>query len=107
MKVKDNYSRISPEDPTTSKVFFDEVLKRHRIELESSDNQIKLTWKLIAGEAFGSISECEKVSKGVLYLKTHHPAHATNLRMNSSELIKKVSSVYPDLKITKIRVRIC
>ncbi len=107
MKAKDNYTRIAPEDPIQSKAYFDQVLKRHRIELESSESQIKITWKVIAGETLGSISECEKVSKGILYIKCHHPAHATTLRMNSRELIKKASSVFPDLEITKIRVRIC
>lgn len=107
LKVKDNYRRISPEDPIKSKSYFDQVLKRHHINLDSSESQIRLTWPLIAGESVAAVSECEKVVNGVLYLKCHHPAHATSIRMSSGELIKKVNSVFPDLKITKIRVRIC
>ncbi|MCR5761081.1 MAG: DUF721 domain-containing protein [Sphaerochaetaceae bacterium] len=107
MKVKDNYNRLAPEDPVKSNSYFDQVLKRHHIDLDSSESQIKLTWSLIAGETFASVSECEKVSNGTLYIKCKNPSYAASLRMSSRELIKKVNSVFPDLKVTKIRVRIC
>ncbi|MCR4675759.1 MAG: DUF721 domain-containing protein [Sphaerochaetaceae bacterium] len=107
MKAKDSHRHLCPEDPLDSKVFFDQVLKDLRIDMNSSENQLKLTWKMITGEQIGSMSRCENIKNGTVYVECTHPASAAGIRMNSRELIKKINSVFPDLNINKIRVRVC
>ena len=43
---------------------------------------------------------------GVLYLICDHPSRASYIRMNSSEIIKKITGVFPELDLKKIVTRV-
>ena len=101
-RKKDNYKAIAGEDPVSGSVFLDQVLERFNIELKDPVNQIMVRWKDFAGPAIAEHSSCERYSEGVLHVVCDHPSRASYIRMNSSEIIKKINGVYPEVDLKKI-----
>ena len=102
----DNYQALANEDPVSGAVFLDQVLDRFNIDLKDPVNQIMVKWKDIAGDSIAQHSRCEKYCDGVLYLICDHPSWASNIRMNSSELVKRITGVFPEVDLKKIVTRV-
>ena len=105
-KKKDNYKALASEDPVSGEVFLDQVLDRFHIDLKDPVNQIMVRWKDFAGTAIAEHAVCEKYKDGVLYLVCDHPSRASYIRMNSSEIIKKITGVFPEIDLKKIVTRV-
>ena len=105
-KKKDNYKALASEDPVSGEVFLDQVLDRFHIDLKDPVNQIMVRWKDFAGSAISEHAVCEKYKDGVLYLVCDHPSRASYIRMNSSELIKRIKGVFPEVDLKKIVTRV-
>ena len=106
LKKTDNYQALANEDPVSGTVFLDQVLDRFNIDLKDPVNQIMVKWKDIVGDAIAQHSRCERFSDGVLYLICDHPSRASYIRMNSSELIKRIRGVFPEVDLKKIVTRV-
>ena len=106
LKKTDNYQALANEDPVSGTVFLDQVLDRFNINLKDPVNQIMVKWKDIVGDAIAQHSRCERFSDGVLYLICDHPSRASYIRMNSSELIKRIRGVFPEVDLKKIVTRV-
>ena len=106
IRKKDNYETLANEDPVGGDVFLDQVLDRFNINLKDPVNQIILRWKDIVGESIAEHTRCERYSDGVLYLVCDHPSRASYIRMNSSEIIKIVRGVFPEVDLKKIVTRV-
>ena len=104
MKDKDNIS-LCPEDPVTSTLFFNRILERFKIDLNSPETQLASRWGDIVGSSLGSMCSFKSISNGVLTVVCSHPAHATAVRMNKTEMLKNIKSVFPQLEISKIIIR--
>ena len=105
-KKKDNYRALAAEDPVSGEVFLDQVLDRFNIDLKDPINQIVIRWNDFAGSAIAEHAVCERYKDGVLYLRCDHPSRASYIRMNSSEIIKKITGVFPELDLKKIVTRV-
>ena len=103
---KDNYEALANEDPVSTAVFLDQIMERFNIDLKDPVNQIMVRWKDIAGEPIAQHTRCEKYADGVLYLICDHPSRASYIRMNSSELIKRIKGVFPEVDLKKIVTRV-
>jgi len=104
-KKRDNYEALAKEDPVSGKVFIDQVLDRFDIDLSDPINRIMISWKDIVGPAIAEHSRCEKYKNGILYLICDHPSRASYIRMNSSEIVKKIKGVFPEVDLKKIVTR--
>ena len=104
-KKTDNYKALASEDPVSGSVFLDQVLERFDIDLRNPVTQIIVRWKDFAGSAIAEHSVCEKYSDGVLYVICDHPSRTSYIRMNSSEIIKRIRGVYPEVDLKKIVTR--
>ncbi len=105
-KKTDNYQALANEDPVSGSVFLDQVMDRFNIDLKDPVNQMMLRWKDIVGEQIAQHTRCERFSDGVLYLICDHPSRASYIRMNRSELIKRVTGVFPEVDLKKIVTRV-
>ena len=99
---KDKYDALANEDPVSGEVFLNQVLDRFNIDLNDPVNQIIIRWKDIAGEDIAKHTRCERISDGVLYLACDHPSRASYIRLNSSEIIKRITGVFPEVDLKKI-----
>ncbi|MBR6085125.1 MAG: DUF721 domain-containing protein [Spirochaetales bacterium] len=103
---KDNYTPLANEDPTSSKVFFDQVLGRFHIDLDDVSNQVVLNWKSFVEPFMAEHSKCEKIKDGTLYVICDHPSHASYIRLNSKEIMKSIRGVFPEIELKKIVTRV-
>lgn len=105
LKIKDNYNSLSPEDPQSSLVYLKEVLKLHNIDITDPERQIAMQWRNIAGNSIADISVCNGVKNGTLYVQCSNASQASLVRLNKREILKKISSVFPELNVSKIDIR--
>ena len=103
---KDNYQRLSPEDPVSGKIFFDQVLDRHSIDLKDPSNQLVIHFNEIMDSSLKDHVRCTGYKDGVVYLVADHPSRASYIRLNSREIKKTISSVFPELDLKKIVTRV-
>ena len=103
---QDNYKPLAKEDPSSSKVFFDQVLDRFHIDLDDVLSQVFLNWKNLVDPVVAEHSKCEKIKDGTLYVICDHPTHASYIRLNAKELIKKICGVFPEIELKKIVTRV-
>ncbi len=100
------YNRIEPEDPVTSADFLKQILDRYHIDFNNPARHIISQWKELAGPAIGNYSECVGYSKGVIEVVCSHPAYLQLVKMSKKEILKNVNSVFPELKVTDMRVSV-
>ena len=105
-RKKDNYEALANEDPVSGNVFLDQVLDRFNIDLKDPITQIMVRWKDIVGQNIADHTRCERYSDGVLYLICDHPSRASYIRMNSSEILKSIRGVFPEVDLKKIVTRV-
>lgn len=104
MKQDDNQP-LSPEDPVSSQVFMDKILKRFNIDLNSSASQLCSQWNIVAG-SMANMCSFVSLKNGNLTVACSHPARASSVRMSKNELVKSIKAVFPDLEIKKVTVRL-
>ena len=103
---KDNYKPLAKEDPSSSKVFFDQVMDRFHIDLDDVCSQVVLQWKNIVEPAVAEHSKCEKIKDAVLYVSCDSQVRASYIRLNSREIIKSIKGVFPEIELKKIITRV-
>ncbi len=103
---KDNYKPLANEDPTPSKVFFDQVMDRFHIDLDDVCSQVVLQWKNIVEPSVAEHSKCEKIKDGTLYVSCDSQVRASYIRLNSREIIKSIKGVFPEIELKKIITRV-
>lgn len=106
MNAKEDYEHLSPEDPVSSTVFFKDILNRLNIDLNAPEHVLSSQWAQIAGENLANISSFCGIENGVLKVKCTNSSTASLFRMNSREIIKKINSIFPELNIIKVNVRV-
>ena len=82
-RKKDNYQRLAPEDPVSGKIFFDQVLERHNIDLTDPSNQLTMHFNELLEPSLRDHVRCTGFRDGVLYLECDHPSRASYIRLNS------------------------
>lgn len=103
---QDNYEPLASEDPTSSKVFIDQVLERFHINLDDVANQVILNWKSIVDPVVAEHSKCEKIKDGVMTVICDHPSHASYIRLNAREIMKSIKGIFPEIELKKINTRV-
>ena len=106
MARKDMYRRLAPEDPVSGVVFFDQVLERHNIDLRNPENQLVMHFTSIVDPSLEGHVRCTGFKDGILYLVFDHPSRATYIRLNGSEMKKKIRGVFPEIDLKKIVTRV-
>ena len=106
MKPKDDYKPLSPEDPVNSTFFFKDILNRLKIDLNSPEHVLSRQWADVVGANLATSSRFCSIENNVLKVKCTNSSSAALFRMNSSEVIKKVNSLFPELNIIKVNVRV-
>ena len=106
MARKDMYRRLAPEDPVSGEVFFDQVLERHNIALRNPENQLVMHFTSIVDPSLEGHVRCTGFKDGILYLVCDHPSRATYIRLNGSEMKKKIRGVFPEIDLKKIVTRV-
>lgn len=106
MGEKDYHECLASEDPVKSTVFMDKILKRFNIDLSSPESQVSANWALIVGSNMSSLCSFGSLKDGILTVFCTHPTHASAVRMNKNEILKNIKSIFPELKVTKLEVRI-
>lgn len=109
--MKDNYNdeaseRISPEVPIESGAYIDKVFEKFGIDVNSPEVQLNIRWKDIVGEELSKVIGFEKIAENTLGVVCKSASIASYVRLNSSDIIKKVDSAFPELEIKKISVRV-
>ena len=104
-RKKDNYQRLSPEEPVSGKIFFDQVLERHNIDLNDPANQLTMHFTDMLDPSLRDHVRCTGFRDGVLYLVCDHPSRASYIRLNSREIKKTISGVFPEIDLKKIVTR--
>lgn len=105
-KKKDMYKRLAPEDPVSGEVFFDQVLERHNIDLKDPENQLVIHFTSMVDPSLEGHVRCTGFKDGILYLVCDHPSRATYIRLNGSEMKKKIRGVFPEIDLKKIVTRV-
>lgn len=105
-RKKDNYEPLANEDPVSGKVFFDQVLDRFHIDLSDPCNQVLIQWRNIVGDAIADHVKCDSIKDGIIYVSCDHPSRAAYIRLNSKEIIKKITGIFPELDLKKIITRV-
>lgn len=106
MKPKNDYEPMAPENPVNSTLFFKDILGRLKIDLNSPEHVLANQWEAIVGENLAHTSKFCSIENNVLKVKCTNACAASLFRMNSSEIIKKVNSIFPEININKINVRV-
>ena len=101
-RKKDSYKPLASEDPVVGSVFMDQVLDRFNINLDKPENQVIIHWSSIVGKETAEHARCEKIEKGVLYVACDHPSRAARIRLESREILKNISGVFPEINLSKI-----
>ncbi len=99
------YPRLSPEDPVGGKVYFDQVLERHHIDLNDPVNQMVMHFRSIAGLPQECNVRCTGYRNGMLYLVCDNRSWAHFIHLNSSEIKKRIRAVFPEIEVKKIFTR--
>lgn len=105
MKTDPN-ERLEPENPTSSKQFFDVIFKRFNIDRSAPEAMIASQWAQIVGDNLAKISKFGGIKNGELTVLCTNGSEATLFRMNKNEVIKNIKSVFPELNINKINIRV-
>ncbi len=105
-KKRDNYKPLSSEDPVKGTVFMDQVLNKFHIDLNDPKGQLMIHWRTVVGEDLAEHVKFDRIDKGVLYVVCDHPSRAAFMRINASEVLKSIRSIYPELDLKKIVTRI-
>jgi len=105
MKTDPNI-RIAPENPINSANFFDVIFKRYNIKRSTSESMIASQWRDIVGPELAEISKFGSLKNGILTVFCDNGSQATLFRMNKSEVIKNIQSVFPELVINKVNIRV-
>ncbi len=103
---KDNYKTLSPEDPADSGVYIDKIFERFGININSPEVQLNIRWSDIVGTELAKEIFYEKISNETLFIICKSSSYASFVRLNSNDIIKKVNSAFPELKIKKIFLRV-
>ena len=106
MKMNEDYEHLSPEDPVSSKIFFNSILERLKIDLNSPEHILSNQWAVIVGDNLAKSSSFCGIENKVLKVKCTNSSTASLFRMNSREVIKKINSIFPELNIIKVNVRV-
>ena len=105
-RKKDLYPRLAPEDPVSGELFFDRVLERHNIDLNDPVNQLVMHFTSVVDPSLEGHVRCTGFKDGILYVVCDHPSRATYIRLNSSEMKKKIRGVFPEIDLKKIVTRV-
>ena len=105
-RKKDMYPRLSPEDPVSGEVYFDQVLERHNIDLGDPVNQLVMHFTSIVGLPFEGHVRCTGYRNGILYLACDNKSWGQLVHLNSSEIKKKIRGVFPEIELKKIFTRV-
>lgn len=103
--MKDDREPLAPEDPVSSEVFIQKILKRFKKTLDSSENQLSANWSVVL-PSMSQLCSFVSLKDGVLTVSCNHPAKASAVRMNKGEIIKNIKGVFPDLDVKSVIVRI-
>lgn len=101
-RKKDMYTRLAPEDPVSGEVFFDQVMKRHNIDLSDPVNQLVMHFTTIVDIPFEGHVRCTGCRNGILYLVCDNKSWGQLVQLNSSEIKKKIRGVFPEIELKKI-----
>lgn len=105
-KLTDFFNKLEPEDAVSSREYFKAIFKRYHLDFSKPENCVAAKWKEIAGETASSMSVCTGISKGTVFLECSHPAQMELLRLSSREICKRINSVYPELKVSKLSISV-
>lgn len=105
MKNKYFVNRSYKDKPVGSGQYLLKILKKYNIDLEKPENILVLKWNLIVGDYYANMCKCTGVKDETLFLLAVNQVYASLIRMNQSEIKKKVNSFLPELNIKKLVVR--
>lgn len=75
--------------------------------LEGLPELIESHWNIIAGEQISKHTKPSYLKNGILYIDADHPGWLAEIkRLPKNHLLKKISSVSTDTKITDLRFRL-
>lgn len=102
----DMYAPLSPEDPVDGSLFVDQVLMRFGIDPNEPSNQLAMGWHDIVGEEVAKHVFFEKVDGDAVHIACDNPSRASYMKINGNDVIKKIKTVFPELEVKRIQVRV-
>lgn len=103
---RDPYDKYQPRNPISSVYFLEKTLKKLHINLKSAYARLILDWETIVGKEMAEHTQVCSLKKGILLLNCDHSSWATAFRFQEKHYIKLINSIYPNLKIRKISMKI-
>ena len=103
---RDMYAPLSPEDPVYGSLFVDQVLMRFGIDPNEPSNQLAMRWHDIVGEEVAKHVFFEKVDGDAVHIACDNPSRASYMKINGNDVIKKIKTVFPELEVKRIQVRV-
>lgn len=95
-----------PEDPQDATVYLDRVFERLKIDIKSPEYSLSVQWPSVVTPYIAQHCRCTGCKDGVLYLVCANQSQANLTRLNSTEIIKRVNSAFPEFDIKKINIRV-
>lgn len=100
----DNYNRLSPEEPVSSSLYLNEIVKHFNIDFNNPVHLIENSWVEIAGENFSKSVHFNFISDNTLYVKCKNSSVSHLFRLQGKEILKKINSLFPELHLNKVYV---
>jgi hypothetical protein len=109
--MKDNYNeqdneRIAPDVPIEGGAYIDKIFEKFGIDINSPEIQLNIRWADIVGKELSKVIGFDKITEGTLSVVCKSASIASYVRLNSSDIVKKVNSSFPELGVKKLAVRV-
>ena len=79
------------------------ILKAAGLDKKLREREVLSFWPEVVGEDVAARTQAVKIHKGVLYIHVSHSAWMQELHFIEKEIIEKLKTKTPDIKITQIR----
>lgn len=79
------------------------ILKAAGLDKKLREREVLSFWPEVVGEDVAARTQAVKIHKGVLYVHVSHSAWMQELHFIEKEIIEKLKTKTPDIKITQIR----
>ena len=103
---KEVYTRLKPDVPVSSSVFLDNVMQRLNIDFSLPETQIQLQWEFFIGKHLYDYCKFSGIKNGTLFIVCENASYSATVRMCRNEILKKISSTFPELNVVKISARL-
>lgn len=92
----------SGRDPITASSTIDSLMEDFRWQSQMEEAELFVKWGEIVGDLNAKNTQPENLANGKLTVRCKSTAWATELRLMQTQILEKISSSFPELKINSI-----